>query len=296
MNPKQRVGLVIIGLTSVLVVGKVTVWLITDSIAVQSEAFNSSVDLIYSIIIITGFLLSQREKTSEYPEGLIRLEPLVSLIVSGVIITTGLIVAYTGIQQLIHGQSPTQQPYIAVGILLFSALVKFALYKYVSQKAEQYQSVSLAATAVDTRNDILTSGLALLGVVAFILGYPVIEPIIAICISLYIIYSGIRVAEENFKYALGRSVSPETKTAICDAAMSHPEVRGLHDVEIHYTGPLLDVSLHAEIDGGISIEQGHTIEYAVADEIRGQTEAEVNEINIHLDPESLDEWKTTDSY
>lgn len=295
LSEKQWVGVVIVGITAVLVGLKTVAWLVTGSIAVQSEAFNSSVDLVYSLIIITGFLLSRREKTSTYPEGLVRLEPLVSLVVSGGIIGTGLWIAYSAIANIVTGTTETTVPILAIVALIITGVVKYLLYRFVSKKAEQYDSPSLAATAVDTRNDVLTTTTALIGVLFSFAGITIVEPIAALCIAGYITYAGARVLEENLHYALGRRVSQKLETEICDSVLSHENVYGVHDVEIHYTGPLIDVSLHAEIAGGVSIEEGHEIEIAIADSIRDSVDEQVNEINIHLDPASIDEWKSATS-
>jgi divalent metal cation (Fe/Co/Zn/Cd) transporter len=49
--------------------------------------------------------------------------------------------------------------------------------------------------------------------------------------------------------------------------------------------------MHIEVPGGLSIEQAHKIELKTADNIRDCAEEPINEINIHTDPESLNEWK-----
>lgn len=291
MNPKKKVGLVIVFANLFLLSIKGVVWWYSGSIAVQSEAFNSLVDFVYSLIIISGFLLSRREKTSEYPEGLIRLEPLVSLFVSGAIVLTGGFIMYNGVQQLLFDQVTTNRTGLAIGVLGAGSLIKLGLYKYISNAADEHNSPSLAATAVDTRNDILTALIALTGVVGSRFGLPEIEAISAILVAGYIVYSGVKVGEENIEYALGRSVPDEVYTKITEQALTHPDVEGIHDVEIHYTGPILDISMHIEVEGGMTIEEGHTIETTVADKIRDVVGEGINEINIHLDPDSLDEWK-----
>lgn len=291
MDSKQKVGLVIVFVNIFLFLIKGFVWFFTDSIAVQSEAFNSLVDSIYSLIIITGFLLSRRDKTSEYPEGLIRLEPLVSIVVSGVIVITGLGIAYNGIEVFISGSSSTSNSSLAILVLLVSSIFKLALYKYVSKKAKEHNSPSLAATSIDSRNDVLTSVIAVVGVLSFVLGYGWFEGVVGFIIAVYISYSGIKVFEENIEYALGRSVEDDVKQNIINSVLENDDIYGVHDLEVHYTGPIVDVSLHIEVRGNMSIEEGHKLEIEVADSIREACSKEVNEINIHLDPDSLDEWK-----
>lgn len=291
MGSKRKVGYIIIILTSVLVLSKGIAWYITGSIAVQSELFNSTVDLLYSIIIVSGFFLSNREKTDKYPEGLVRLEPLVSLFVSGIIILTGFSIAYQGVKDIIVGSNTITEPYLALSVLILSLIIKFIIYYYTKRKSKEYRSPSLKATSVDSRNDMITSTVAIFGVISNILGYNIIEPLIGIVISLYIVYSGIKVGEKNIRYALGKSVSDNVKNQIKKCIEKNESVRGIHDFEVHYTGNLIDVSVHVEVDGGLTIEEGHKIEVELADSIRECTNEEINEINIHLDPYTLDEWE-----
>ena len=293
MENKKQVGLVILLSNLFLAVAKISVWFLTGSVAVKSDGFNSLVDTVYSFIIITGFLISRRERTSDYPEGLVRLEPVVSIFVAIMIVLTGAKIAYDGVLSLISSSyAPPKFVLLSASVLVFSIIIKSIMYVYVKRKASKHNSPSLAATAVDNRNDVFISIIAVTGVFGYSIGFPEIEGIAAIMISIYVSYSGIRVAEENVEYALGGSVPEDVEKEIINAAQSHDKVRGVHDVNIHYTGPLIDVSMHLEIPGDMTIEEGHGIEIKTADNIRECSDEEINEINIHLDPDSLDEWKT----
>lgn len=292
MKRKKKVGYIILFANVLLFLIKGIAWFLTGSVAVKSESFNSLVDSVYSSLIVSGFFLSNREKTSEYPEGLVRLEPVISIIISILIVATGSKIAYDGITSLLFtSQYEIRFGGLALLVLIFSMGTKYIMYIFIKKWASEYNSPSLAATAVDTKLDVLISLIAFIGVVGYYIGIKELESIAAILIAGYVTYSGIKVAEENFEYAMGASVPTEVEETIRKAALKHEEVKGLHDVEIHYTGPIIDVSMHLEISGDMAIEDGHEIEISVADKIREKCSEDINEINIHLDPESLDEWK-----
>lgn len=294
MNGKRKVGYLILLSNIFLFIIKALAWFLTGSIAIKSESFNSFVDSLYSIIIITGFFASRRERTSEYPEGLVRLEPQISLFISGFIFITGSIIAYESITKLLNPKNSStgiELNFIAYSVLIIGIVVKYIMYIYIKRKAKEFNSPSLSATAVDNRNDILTTSIAFVGVISVALGYPQLEAIAALIIAIYVSYSGVRVAEENIRYALGASVPKEIRDKIRESAMSNNMVHGIHDFEVHYTGYMVDVSMHLEIPGNLTVEEGHEIEIKVADKIRENCSEKINEINIHLDPESIGEWR-----
>jgi divalent metal cation (Fe/Co/Zn/Cd) transporter len=72
--------------------------------------------------------------------------------------------------------------------------------------------------------------------------------------------------------------------------MAHPDVEGAHDVVAHYVGPEIDVSLHVEVEGEITLREAHGIETTIVDSIRDLED--VDDVFVHVDPKELGEWKT----
>lgn len=291
MEEKNKVSSIIIFSTVGIIAILFSAWWISDSVVIQAELYDSTVDLMYSIIIVSGFLLSRRNRKPKYPEGLIRLEPVVATFVGFVVIGSGSYIIYTSISR-IQNSGSTEFSLIALLLLILSTLIKTVLFLYVRRKSEDLNSSSLYATSVDLRNDVLTHVVSVLGFLSVLTDYGFIEPLFATVMATYILFSGLKLIQENIPNLLGFSVDEEEKEKLRKTALSHNQVYGVHEFEVHFTGDLIDISMHIEIDGDMSVNEGHEIEVKVADMLRENSDYRVNEINIHLDPYDLDEWES----
>ena len=290
MEEKNKVSLSII-LSTTAVIGILGLsWWLSNSVVIQAELYDSVVDLLYSIIIVSGFLLARRKRHPKYPEGLIRLEPIIASVVGVIVIGTGSYIIYNSVTRIGSG-STTEFSTLAMLLLGVSTIIKLLLFIYVRRKSEKLDSSSLYATSIDLRNDVLTHIASIIGFTSVITPFETVEPVIATLIATYILFSGFKLIQENIPNILGFSVDEDEKEKLKQVVLSHDDVHGLHDYEVHFTGDLIDISVHLEVDGSLSINKGHEIEISVADELRDSSNYRINEINIHLDPDDLGEWK-----
>ncbi|GGN93154.1 cation diffusion facilitator family transporter [Haloarcula pellucida] len=288
----RRVGLLVLGVNLALVVLKGGVWLTTGSLAVQSEAVNSAADTAYSLVIVAGLYLTTQPPDFEHPHGHERIEPFVSLFVAAGIFAAGGVVLWQAGRALLTGNVAVTQGPVAVGVLALSGAAKYGLYRYCLAVGRDRNSPALVATAKDNRNDILTAGAALVGVLGATAGYPLADPLAAIVVAVGILYTGVEVVRDNVAYLVGAAPPEDLRREILERALDHPQVQGAHDVIAHYVGPEIDVSLHIEVEGDLTLTEAHDIETAVIQSV--QELPEVDDVFVHVDPKELGEWKDDD--
>ncbi|SFR90517.1 cation diffusion facilitator family transporter [Halomicrobium zhouii] len=285
----RRVALVILAANVLLVVLKGLVWQATGSLAVGSEAVNSLADATYSLVIVAGIYLTTQPPDFEHPHGHERIEPFVSLFVAVGIFAAGGAIVWQAAQSLLSGDVTVSRGPAAVAVLLFSAALKYALYRYCLSIGTERNSPAVVATAKDNRNDILTAAAALVGVVGASAGFPVLDPIAAIVVAVGIVYTGYEVVRDNVDYLVGAAPPEDLRGEIIQRALDHPDVEGAHDAIAHYVGPEIDVSLHVEVEGDKTLREAHAIESAVVQAIEDLPE--VDDAFVHVDPKELGEWK-----
>ncbi|WP_435333653.1 cation diffusion facilitator family transporter [Haloarchaeobius sp. TZWWS8] len=288
-NAVRRVGAVVVVVNVLLVAAKATVYWQTGSLAVGSEAVNSLSDSAYSLVVLAGLYLTTQPPDFEHPHGHERIEPFVSLFVAAGIFAAGGFVFWQAGTTLLAGDVATHYSTSAVAVLVFSGVLKYVLYRYCLRAGENVHSPALVATAVDNRNDVLTAGAALVGVLGAGAGFPVLDPLAAIVVSLAIVWTGVEIVRDNVNYLVGAAPPDDLRAEIVKRALAHPDVRGVHDVVAHYVGPEIDVSLHIEVEGELTLFEAHDIESAVVQSI--QAIEQVDDVFVHLDPKELGEWK-----
>jgi cation diffusion facilitator family transporter len=290
----RRVGAVVLSVNVLLVVAKGLVWWTTGSLAVGSEAVNSLADSAYSVVILAGLYLTTRPPDFSHPHGHERIEPFVSLFIALGVFAAGGGVLWRAITSVLSGEvGPAVTAPAAVGVLVVTAVVKFGLYRYCLRVASETHSPALTATALDNRNDILTAGAALVGVLGASVGLPVLDPLAASVVSVGILYTGYEIVQDNVDYLVGSAPPEDLRVEIVRRALNHPDVMGAHDVIAHYVGPEIDVSLHIEVEGDCTLREAHDIETAVMESIRELEE--VDDVFVHVDPKELGEWKADET-
>ena len=289
----RRVALAVLVANVVLVALKGIVWQATGSLAVGSEAVNSLADTAYSLVIVAGIYLTTQPPDFEHPHGHERIEPFVSLFVAVGIFAAGGVIVWQAGSSLISGSVAVSRGPAAVAVLLFSAAVKYGLYRYCLAIGTERNSPAVVATAKDNRNDILTAAAALAGGVGAGLGAPILDPIAAIVVAVGIVYTGYEVVRDNVDYLVGAAPPEDLRAEIIRRALDHPDVHGAHDAIAHYVGPEIDVSLHVEVEGDKTLRQAHDIESAVVQAI--EELPEVDDAFVHVDPRDLGEWKADET-
>jgi cation diffusion facilitator family transporter len=285
----RRVGLLVLAVNAGLAVAKGVVWWRTGSLAVGSEAVNSLADTVYSLVIVAGLYLTTRPPDFEHPHGHERIEPFVSLFVALGMFAAGLAILWQAASTVLAGTPDVAAGGPGVAVLAVAAAAKFGLYRYCLAVGREHNSPAVVATALDNRNDVLTAGAALAGVVGATLGVPALDPLAAGVVSVGILYAGVGVVRDNVNYLVGRAPPAELRAEIVRRACAHPDVDGVHDVIAHYVGPEIDVSLHIEVEGDRTLLEAHEIETDVRNDIREL--AEVDDVFVHVDPRELGEWK-----
>ncbi|RDZ63429.1 cation transporter [Haloferax sp. Atlit-12N] len=288
----RRVGFVVLAANVLLVLGKGGVWWTTGSLALGSEAVNSLSDVVYSTIILGGLYLTTKPPDWEHPHGHERIEPFISLFVAVGIFAAGGAILWQSTSSILAGTYGGDAGMLGVVVLVVAAAAKYVLYRYCYSVGREQNSPALVAAGVDNRNDILTAGAALVGVVGGQFGYPILDPLAAMVVSIGIVYTGYEIVRDNVNYLVGAAPPEYLRALIVQTALSHPDVYGAHDVVAHYVGPEIDVSLHIEVEGDMTIAEAHDIETWVVQAIRNIDE--VDDVFVHIDPRELGEWKEDD--
>ena len=294
----RRVGVVVFAVNVALVAAKAAVWWTTGSLAVGSEAVNSLADALYSCVVLAGLYLTTRPPDFEHPHGHERIEPFVSLFVAAGVFAAGIGVmwrAMRAVRAVVGGAETALTPAVtdsplAVAVLLAGAGAKYLLFRYCRRVGRARNSPALLATALDNRTDVLTAVVALAGVVGAAAGRPVLDPLSAGVVAVGVLYTGVGIVRDNVNYLVGAAPPEDLREEIRERALAHPDVAGAHDVVAHYVGPEVDVSLHVEVEGDLTLREAHDIETEIVAAIRGLPP--VDDVFVHVDPKELGEWKT----
>ena len=150
----------------VLVVFKLIVSFISNSLSIRADALNNLSDMGSNIASLLGFKVASKHPDSEHPYGHGRAEYVSGLIIGFLIVFAGL-TSLTDSIKSIFNKSDMSFNYFAVIVVLFSILVKLVM-GYTNKKAGKLiQSETLEATSQDSFNDVLLTTTTLISLLVY---------------------------------------------------------------------------------------------------------------------------------
>ena len=224
--------------------------LLSRSIAIIADGINNLADASSSIITLVGFKLAAQPEDEDHPYGHARIEYLTGLFVSIFIIVIGLQLLKTSIDKILHPE-PVEFSYLTVGMLVAAILIKLWQSLFNSSIGKKIKSVTLTATAADSRNDVIATSAVLASLLFGKFTGLQIDGYMGCLVALFIVWSGIQLVRETSSPLLGEAPDPHLVESIRQIVCRDPSVLGIHDLMVHNYGPgKIFASAHIEMDAG----------------------------------------------
>lgn len=270
-----------------LTVLNISVGLVCGSSALVSEGAHTLSDIITTVIAYIGFHYSQKPADREHPVGYGRVEALSGLFIVLFLSLVAWEILEKAVKQIFFNQALTV-PDIHVAVMaVVGIFVNFLVSSYIIRIGRQINSPAIVADGQHQRTDIFSSIAVLIGTIVSNMGYPILDPIVAIIIGVLIFRLAIKLFIINFNYLVGKVPSEEFIDEIVDIANSVPNSQNAHEVKVDYMGNYAIVSLHIEVDGDMTVHESHKIAHEVQDKIL-EEKSEVRYVIVHTCPIGLD--------
>lgn len=255
-----------------------------NSYALIADAIESTTDIFASLLVLFGLKYSKRPADRNHPYGHGKIEPLITFLVVAFLVTSATIIAYESIQHILTPhKTPKAWTLIILGAII---LWKEISYQIVIRKSRVTNSTSLRADAWHHRSDAITSVMAFIGITIAVIfgeGYETADDWAALLASAFILYNSYLI----FRPALGEIMDEHTYDELVDEIRERSlEVEGVLDTEkcfVRKSGLKYHVDLHARVNGGISVKEGHEIAHMLKDYLREQI-PNLGHVLIHIEP------------
>jgi len=255
-----------------------------NSYALIADAIESTTDIFSSFLVLFGLKYANRPADSNHPYGHGRAEPLVTFLVVGFLITAGTIIAYESLQN-IHTPHETPKPYtlIILGIII---LWKEISYRLVHKRSKETHSSALKADAWHHRSDALTSVAAFVGIsIALIFGkgFESADDWAALVAACIIFYNSYMLFRPALGEIMDEHVYDDLVAEIRNVAQQVEGIRGTEKCFIRKAGMKYHVDLHAQVDGTITVKEGHDLSHLLKDTLRIKI-PQLGSVLIHIEP------------
>src|SRR5215467_6005709 len=269
---------VALGATALIQV--VIVWM-SGSVALLADTIHNVGDAATALPLWMAFMLARRPPSQRFTYGLGRAEDLAGVVIVGLILCSAMVASYESLSRLFN-----PQPIAYLGAVMGAALLGFlgneAVARLRIKVGKEIGSAALVADGYHARVDGWTSLAVLVGTGGAWLGYPIVDAIIGLVITVAIL----RIVWESGATIFTRlldGVDPTVLADITHAIRHTPEVHEVKQVRVRWVGHWLHAELNIAVSPQLSVAQGHAIATAVRHQLLHHVRHLANAV-IHVDP------------
>ena len=257
----------------------------TGSMGFFSDALESLVNLFAAIIALVILHISEKPADEQHEFGHGKAQYFSSALEGALILIAAVSIIYTSVPKIFNPQPLNN---IGVGTILSgaAAIINLSVGYILTRKGKKYNSILLEADGKHLLSDVITSVGVILGVIVVkFTGLYILDPVIAICVALYIVYIGYKLIVRSTNELMDAAIPKEDQQRIIDYLDS------LRDKNIEYhslltreAGSRRFITFHLLVPGEWSIKEGHDYAEIVEQYIEQMfVNSNVN-VTSHLEP------------
>ena len=260
---------------------KVIAGFLANSNAMIADGIHSFSDVITTIGVIIGLKLSNKPEDKCHPYGHERMESISSLFLAIVLFGVALGIGYGGVVNIVN-RSFVNPGVFAIVAAIISIVVKEWMYFYTMKYAKKINSSSLKADAWHHRSDSLSSIGALIGIIGARKGYPILDSLVAIVISVIIMKVAYDVIKESISQLVDKSAKEETISEVYRKLSDIEGIRRIDSVKTRQHANRIYVDIEVSVDSLLTVEEGHDIALRIHNSI--EENSEVKHCMVHINP------------
>lgn len=256
-----KVSTVSIGVNLALSVAKLIAGAVGKSSAMISDAVHSASDVLASFIVIIGVRFARKKADHNHPYGHERMECIAAILLAMILAAIGIGIGGTGVQKITAGGYETLlvPGRLPLAAAVVSIAVKEWMFWYTRGAAKKINSSALMAEAWHHRSDALSSVGSFAGILFSRLGYPVMDAVASVVISLCILKAAYDIFRDGLDKMVDHSCTAQTEEDIRRAALGIAGVKNVDDLKTRLFGDKIYVDMEISVDGSLQLAAAHEI-------------------------------------
>jgi cation diffusion facilitator family transporter len=267
-----------------LMVLKITVGVLTGSVAVLSDGIDSAQDAIASTFAFVSIRLASQPADEEHPYGHGKAESIAAMGQALLIGGGATYIMVRAVSRLIDRdvEIDTGPGMIA---LAATALVNVLVVMYVGYAARTTGSVALKADTRHLWTNVFQAAavIAALALVA-VTGNSIFDPIVALGLAVYLLWTAGGIFMSGMSEMMDVRLPIEERELIehCLGEYTGGDVRGYHGLRTRKAGRERYVDVHVQIDANKTVAEAHDISEVLEAAIRERLPGTI--VTIHMEP------------
>jgi len=263
---------------------KLSVGVISGSVAVFSDGIDSLEDFIASGIALASVRYGAKPPDAGHPYGHGGAETIAATIQAMLIGAGGVFILYSSVHRILDPPESIETG-IAIIVMVIVAGANFGLVQYTSRVARMTGSPAIASEARHLMTNVVQAGAVTLGLVVVLVTDEVrFDGVIALALGCYLLWIAAGILKASIGEVLERSLGPED---LADLEATIQEVTGraggFHGLRTRRTGQVRHVDFHMTFPDETTVAEAHI----AIDEVEGRIERmwPGSVVTVHADPQ-----------
>jgi len=276
-----------LGANILLAVLKTCVGIFGHSPALLADGINSTSDVAYGIVVKIFMGISSKPADKEHPYGHDRLESIAAVVVGAFVITTAISIFWSSISSvydLLCGAGNGEgASLLALGIALFTIVVKIWLSVWTKKIGEHTNNNVLLALAADHRNDIFSALAATIGIIFGRMGYLFVDPLAGGLVAIIILLTGVEIIRESTADLMNTLPGKKLDEEIRSRLKTLDEVLDVEEIHGHRFGLYMVVNITIGVRPELTVAEGDRIATRVEELLMGDIDM-IRRVFVHYHP------------
>ncbi|WP_349947993.1 cation diffusion facilitator family transporter [Lacrimispora sp. BS-2] len=281
----MHVSMVTIVINLLLSIFKMAAGILAHSGAMISDAVHSASDVLSTVAVMIGVNIAGKKSDKEHPYGHDRMECVAAIILSAMLMATGIVIGVSGAKKIMAGnvEGAVVPGLFALVAAVLSIAAKEWMYWYTRAAAKKIHSGAVMADAWHHRSDALSSVGAMIGIAGARLGCPVLDSVASVVICIFIGKAAVDVFRDAMDKMVDKACDDETVQKMKEAAMAVIGVKQIDDIRTRMFGAKVYVDIEIAAKGNLVLVESHEIAEKVHLSIE-KNFPDVKHCMVHVNP------------
>ncbi|MBD1553500.1 cation diffusion facilitator family transporter [Pseudomonas sp. C2L12B] len=273
-----------LSVASILIVAKGGAWYLSGSVSLLAGLTDSVLDGAASFLNLLAIHYALRPADDDHRYGHGKAEALAGV---GQALFIGLSAVMIGVQaaERLRTPEPISDAGLGIAVMLLSLVLTVALLTLQHKVIRETGSTAVRADSLHYRSDLMLNGSILVALLLSAFGWPQLDALFGLGISLYILWSAVHIARESIEILMDKELPADVSEQMLALACNIDGVLGAHDLRTRVSGNHWFVQLHLELPGELSLSAAHALCDRVETAIIG--EFPKAEVLVHADPREV---------
>lgn len=279
-----RLQKIITALGIVLFLIKLLAWYLTGSVAILTDALESTVNVVAGLIGVYSLYISAKPKDMDHPYGHGKAE-FISAAVEGTLVTVaGVIIIIEAIGTLFHPHTVQKLDY-GIWLVAITAVVNYIAGTICVKQGKKNNSLALQASGRHLQTDTYSTGGIIIGLILLLI-FKLwwIDSAVAIIFAMIIMIAGYKIVRESLAGIMDEADTNLLKKMVATLNSNRKENWiDLHNLRIIKYGGTIHLDCHLTVPWYLNVFESHNEVESLSDLVKNEF-GESMELFVHSDP------------